>query len=134
MPLRLIFSVVACFYVLPRPAGQQPTNGCYRAVYLMQRSIRDLVNTIAGKFDVQANFIQRAIYVNPKGLNIMIDDDVVRQFPEGQDMVLEVAEIDDPDQPGTTVKHEWNPTAADIQIDDVPAGKRSVALELKLIF
>ena len=118
-------------------AEQQTRDRCYRAVYLMQRTARDLVVNIANKLRMQANLIQRALYVNPKGLNIMIDDDVVRQMPEGQDMLLEVAEINDANEE-TAMKREWHDcSATDIDIDNDDSRKEQrpqVAYELKLIF
>jgi hypothetical protein len=104
----------------------------------MQRNARDLLRSIASKLDMQASMIQRALYVNQKGLNIMIDDDVVRQLPEGQDMILEVAELNDYNE-STAVKREWDfPGATDTQIDDGNnSGKESrptTGYELKLLF
>ena len=125
---------MACFYILPRLAGQQPTNQCYRAVYLMQRTVCDLVRSIADKLDLQANMIQRALYVNPKGLHIMIDDDVVRQLSEGQDMSLELTELNDYHE-FTTVKREWD--LSDTPSIDGHAGNEqrpTVRYELKVLF
>lgn len=40
--------------------------------------------------------VSRVLQVNPGGLKIMIDDDVVQQLPDGQDMMVEVCETSKP--------------------------------------
>ena len=35
--------------------------------------------------------IVRIMHVNKNGLRIMVDDDVVRELPEGQDMIVDAA-------------------------------------------
>jgi hypothetical protein len=78
--------------------------------------------------------IQRALYVNPKGLHIMIDDDVVRQLPEGQDMSLELTELNDFHEI-TTVKREGD--LSETPSIDAHAGNEqrpAVGYELKLLF
>ncbi|KZF21924.1 hypothetical protein L228DRAFT_269369 [Xylona heveae TC161] len=125
---------VACFYIKPKLAGKPFENDYYRAIYLMQRTAKDFVDTVASKCMIDSTKVARAIVVNPKGLQIMVDDDVIRELPEGQDMVIEVAELRSDRQP---IKREWNSDANDTQMDgdlgsadnDVPSG-----FELKLIF
>lgn len=85
---------VACFYVLIKIKGNGPGDDYYRAVYLMQRTLKDLINNIAAKWQMQASQITRTIRVNPKGLKIMIDDEIVQELPEGQDMIVEFSEIE----------------------------------------
>lgn len=36
--------------------------------------------------------IARILHVNQNGLQIIVDDDVVRELPEGQDMVVDICE------------------------------------------
>lgn len=36
--------------------------------------------------------IVRVLHVKQNGLKIMVDDDVVRELPDGQDMVVEISE------------------------------------------
>lgn len=40
--------------------------------------------------------IARVLHVNQNGLEIIVDDDVVRQLPDGQDMEVEVSEASEP--------------------------------------
>lgn len=85
---------VACFYVLIKVVGNGIGDDYYRAVYLMERTRKNLINNIAAKWKLEASRITRVIRVNPKGLKIMIDDETVQELPEGQDMVVEFSEID----------------------------------------
>jgi hypothetical protein len=101
---------VACFYVRSRDSEKE----YYRAVYLMQRSVRDLVNSISRKFEVNPGRITQVTHVNARGLRIIVDEDVVRELPEGQDMIVEFAHIHS-DQP---MKQEFiAPAATEIVTD-----------------
>ena len=91
---------IACFYVLVKIAGDVQNNDYYRAVYLMQRNVSDLVNSIAAKCGVDAKRVFRTLRINGKGLKIIVDDEVVRELPEGQDMTVQFSKIDS----GTTMK------------------------------
>ncbi|KAI4273986.1 MAG: hypothetical protein LQ337_004253 [Flavoplaca oasis] len=114
-PAERIIRPVACIYALLRNAGGTTSDDCYTAVYLMERTVDELVCKIAQKCDVELNRIDRTVQVNPKGLKIIIDDTVVRELPEGQDMIVEVSET------GTelAVKQEQSP---------------STSLEMRLVF
>ena len=86
IPLRSTNSVtVACFYVRQRDDGKD----YYRAVYLMHRTVRDLVNGISAKFQIDPHRVTQVTHVNSRGLQIIVDEDVVRELPEGQDMLVE---------------------------------------------
>lgn len=130
---------LACFYVLPKDAGASQKTQCYRAVYLMRRSLKDFVTGVASKCDVEPKRVVRTVHVNAKGMKIMFDDDVVGQLPEGQDMILEVAEMrTEPSR----LKREWDSGATDLQLDGeigaVGAGAidpgDAPALEMRLYF
>lgn len=69
------------------------TKPYYRAVYLLRRTVKDLVNGISNKFNIDPNRVTRITHVNSKGLHIVVDEDVVRELPEGQDMVVEFAPV-----------------------------------------
>lgn len=80
---------IACFYI--RFPDKQ--NGdYYRAVYLTERTVRDLMTKISEKYKIDPDRIVRILRVSREGLKIMVDDDVVQQLPEGQDMVAEITE------------------------------------------
>ena len=101
---------VACFYVRSRHSDKD----YYRAVYLMQRSVRDLVNSISEKFEVEPNRIAQVTHINARGLRIIVDEDVVRELPEGQDMIVEFAQLNT-DRP---MKQEFIAPAATEVITD----------------
>lgn len=60
-------------------------------MYLLQRTVNDLINGIADKFDIDAHRILQVFHITAKGLHIIVDEDVVRELPEGQDMMVEFA-------------------------------------------
>lgn len=64
----------------------------YRAIYLTERSVRDLMRKISEKHRIDPKRIVRVLHVNENGLRIMVDDDVVRELPEGQDMIADIYE------------------------------------------
>ena len=93
---------VACFFVRARASASGcPTGGSapapfaedhYRAVYLTQRSVADLVRGIAHKCNIDANRVDRAFRVTSAGLLVLFDDELVREMPEGQDIIVECRE------------------------------------------
>lgn len=47
---------------------------------------------ISVKQRIDPQRIMRVLLVKENGLRIMVDDDVVRELPDGQDMVAEISE------------------------------------------
>ncbi|KNG47659.1 cp2 transcription factor family protein [Stemphylium lycopersici] len=126
---------VACFFVQPRLAGRQPDDNYFRAVYLMDRTVKELVNGIAMKIKIEPTKVTRTIRVNQKGLQILMDDDAVSRIPEQQDMTAEFHEIDTP--PVHPMKREWDAGPTDIQVDgdiSVTENVHSTGYELRLLF
>ncbi|PWY92431.1 hypothetical protein BO70DRAFT_367575 [Aspergillus heteromorphus CBS 117.55] len=82
---------IACFYVR-FPRNDQPQDDYYRAVYLTERTVQDLMEKISVKQRIDPQRIVRVLHVKQNGLKIMVDDDVVRELPDGQDMVVEISE------------------------------------------
>jgi predicted XRE-type DNA-binding protein len=41
---------------------------------------------------VDQSRISNVMHVNKKGLRILVDDNLVRQLPEGQDMIVDISE------------------------------------------
>jgi hypothetical protein len=80
---------VACFYVLYRDLDGLAKKEHYQAVYLMKREAKELISSIAMKCNFEPTRILQMI-------NIKVDDDVVRELPEGQDMILEFSRITTP--------------------------------------
>lgn len=102
----------ACFYVRQKDAAK----GYYRAVYLVHRTVKDLINGISHKFQIDPLRVTQVTHVNSKGLHIIVDEDVVRELPEGQDMLVEFAPV----QTDEAVKHEFAPSAAgEVMVDGI---------------
>lgn len=126
---------VACFFVQPRIAGKQPEDNYFRAVYLLERTVKALVSGIAMKINIEPTKVIRTIRVNQKGLQILVDDDAVHEIPEQQDMTAEFHEITAP--PQQPLKREWDAGPTDIQVDgdiSVVENVNSTGYELRLLF
>lgn len=122
---------IACFYVLIKVPGDIPGEDFYRAVYLMERTVKDLITSIAMKCGVDPEHVTRTLRVNPRGLKIMVDDEVVRELPEGQDMIVEFAEVN----ASTDFKQEAGSGASTPKATQTPIKSTSnVAREMRLLF
>ena len=123
---------VACFFVQPRIAGTQPEDNYFRAVYLMDRTVKALISGIAMKINIEPTMVTRALRVNQKGLQILMDDDAVQAIPEQQDMTAEFHLITPP-----PMKREWDSGSTDIQVDGditVTENVNSTCYELRLLY
>lgn len=125
---------VACFYIRRKPSGTDK-NEYHKAVYLMQRSIGEFVTRVASKWNLDANRVARVVHSLPNGLEVEMDDDVIRELSEGQDMYLEIVELNGPKQP---VKREWEMSLDDAPGEDddeaAPATLQQNGYELRLAF
>ncbi|KAI9728413.1 MAG: hypothetical protein M1828_003813 [Chrysothrix sp. TS-e1954] len=79
----------ACFYIKSSMFNGSASDSLYRAVYLSERTLKSLVDTICTKLDVESTTISETTRVNNAGLAIKLDDEVVDQIPDEQDMVVE---------------------------------------------
>ena len=105
-------SIVACFYIRQKDDGKD----YYRAVYLMQRTVKDLINGISNKFQIDPNRVTQVTHINSKGLHIIVDEDVIHELPEGQDMLVEFSPV----YTDMAVKHEFASAAAtEIMVDGI---------------
>lgn len=123
---------VACIYVQPRISGKPSSDNYHRAVYLMSRTYKDFVNAIANKCDIEPTNVIRTVRVSRNGLQVLFDDDCVRELPEGQDMTAEFEAISE--SPGM-VGDAWNDV--DLQCDGDLTTLNNVATsgyELRLLF
>lgn len=103
---------IACFYV--RFPSDHLSDGYYRAVYLSERTVRDFMHKISEKNKIDPERITRVLRVNQDGLKIMVDDDVVRELPEGQDMVAEFSEASKLD--GVALNINSPPSAVEVKL------------------
>jgi hypothetical protein len=49
---------------------------------------------ISEKHHIDPSRVVRVLHVKENGMRIMVDDDVVRELPEGQDMVADIYEAE----------------------------------------
>jgi hypothetical protein len=94
---------IACFYVRFSGNEENPQD-YYRAIYLTERTVQDLMKQISRKQQIDPVRIVSVKHVNEKGMQIMVDDDVVRELPEGQDMVVDISTM-----PGSNVDAPGSP-------------------------
>jgi hypothetical protein len=127
---------VACFYILLRDPMQPDKPEYYRAIYLNQRTLKDFNNAIAVKWKLEPTKVLRTLHVLDRGLQVEMDDDVIRELAEGQDLIMEIAEVHNTRSSQT--KREWD-MAVDVVVDsDNPSGTQTVVqsegYELRLMF
>ncbi|KAI5863785.1 CP2 transcription factor-domain-containing protein [Durotheca rogersii] len=110
---------VACFYVVRRQPSNPEKPELYRAVYLGQRTISEFVTRVSAKWAIDPSAVVRVVRVLETGLKVEVDDDVIQVLAEGQDMTLEIAEVD---HSVPQLKREWDTMAV-----DAPEGDRNSA-------
>ncbi|GKZ98610.1 hypothetical protein AnigIFM59636_004454 [Aspergillus niger] len=81
---------VACFYVRFY-CSDQHSDDYYRALYLTERTVSNLVEKISFKKRIDPQRVVRVLYVMQNGLKLMGDDDVCEN-PDGQDMAIEISD------------------------------------------
>ncbi|KAM0716978.1 hypothetical protein Q7P37_006830 [Cladosporium fusiforme] len=131
-PPERVVKPAACVYVQPRFASKPPKDNYHRAVYLMNRTYKDFINAIGLKCDVEPTSIVRTVRISQNGLQVLFDDDCVRELPEGQDMTAEFAEVEE--SPGMA-SHAWDDV--DLQCDGDLSGINNITTsgyELRLLF
>ncbi|KAL7619698.1 hypothetical protein AAE478_010240 [Parahypoxylon ruwenzoriense] len=108
---------IACFYVVRRRPSEPEKQELYRAIYLSQRTISEFATRVSAKWAIDPTAVVRVVRVLENGLEVEADDDVIQAMREGQDMTLEIVEVDrNVPQP----KREW-----DMMAVDAPEGDRS---------
>lgn len=126
---------IACFYVARKQTIGSDERKLHRAVYLTERTVSNFVTRIAAKWSIDPSKITRAIRVLGGGLEVEIDDDVVRELSEGQDMILEIVEVE---LSLPQAKTEWDMMAVDIPEGDATsthsAYRTTTGYELRFAF
>lgn len=51
---------------------------------------------VTEKYHIDPMRISNIMHVHDKGMRVIVDDDVVRQLPEGQDMIVDISETPGP--------------------------------------
>jgi hypothetical protein len=77
---------VACFYVARRTGSEASGQETYRAIYLMQRTLREFVAQLAAKWHLDASRVVRTVHVVRRGVGGEMEDDVIRVLHEGLEM------------------------------------------------
>ncbi|KAI1648408.1 CP2 transcription factor-domain-containing protein [Daldinia loculata] len=126
---------IACFYVARRNRPEPERRELHRAIYLTQRTVSEFVSRISAKWAIDPSSIVRVVHVLESGLEVEVDDDVIQAVSEGQDMTLDVAEVDRSiPQP----KREWEMVAVDAPDGDRAsthsAFRTTTGYELRLTF
>jgi hypothetical protein len=128
---------IACFYIVRKEPEDAGKRELHRAVYLTERSLSNFISRVAAKWNLDCTTVTRAVRVVGRGLEIEIDDDVIRELSEGQDMVLEIAEIDI-DVPEARRDREWEMMAVDVpeggRISTHSAFRTTTGYELRFTF
>jgi hypothetical protein len=122
---------VACFYIQRRDAAQPDKHEYYRAIYLLERTLKAFTSCIATKWNLDTSKILRTVHVTGRGFQVEMDDDVVRELAEGQDITMEITVVKNP--PLSELKREW-----DMSLDsESTSGSQDVhdeGYEIKLTF
>ncbi|KAI5793849.1 CP2 transcription factor-domain-containing protein [Peziza echinospora] len=93
-----------CIYILPMMPDSQTTEQYYRAVYLPSRSQSSITAGIAAKCGIDPATVVRTSYLNAQNLSVVVDDDFVQQMNEGQDMKVQVLEVEENETRGFELK------------------------------
>lgn len=99
----------ACFYILDQARKDSGEAVYHRAIYLMKRTLEELNSCIARKWGLEPSNIARSILETRDGIEIEIDDDVVRELKEGQVMSLRLEGIGEAEQ--RLAAQDWNEAA-----------------------
>jgi hypothetical protein len=81
----------------------------YRAIYLTERTARDLARQITEKYQIDPMRVSNITHASEKGMRVLVDDDVVRHLPEGQDMIIDISDAQGlngsaPGTPGSAIE------------------------------
>lgn len=98
----------------PRVVSKSPKDSLYRAVYLMQHTVKDLVSGIAAKCDIEPTKVV-GIFRHHATMNIDIalDNDAVREIPEGQTMLAEFRLL----RERAPLSRQWDAGSTDVHVD-----------------
>ena len=89
-----IRQMVACFYIRVLKPNKGSLDDAYTAIYLSELTAFDLKKRIAVAASVDLTKVLRIIWRSRKGMNIIVDDDVVVNIPEGQNMEIDITKFE----------------------------------------
>ena len=127
--------LVMSIYILPVVIGPPQGNEYYRAAYLEARTAQALTSSISAKCGIGSSTVIRTVHVNSRGLTILVDDEFVREMPEGQDMKVQAVEVHE-ESPFASPPQEWvNSDGSHPGCDIDPAKNlNSHGWELRLVY
>ncbi|KAI1288667.1 CP2 transcription factor-domain-containing protein [Xylaria venustula] len=107
---------IACFYIIKNEPVDGDKRELHKAVYLSERSASNFISRVATKWRLDPARITQAVRILGGGLEVEMDDDVIRELSEGQDMTLEIVDVDlNLPQPKG---EEWEQMAVDVAEGD----------------
>lgn len=59
----------------------------------MERTTSNLLEGILKKVQIDAKYVVRIVTIKRNGMKVIVDDDVVRELPDGQDMVVRLSKV-----------------------------------------
>lgn len=90
-PVPREISPVARFYIRAINPNALQQNDPYTAIYLLSLTAAELKRRIAVAVFIDPDKVARIIWRSAKGINVLVDDDVVGNIPEDQDMEICIA-------------------------------------------
>ncbi|KAH9904252.1 CP2 transcription factor-domain-containing protein [Xylariomycetidae sp. FL2044] len=128
---------VACFYIARRGAADTDKRELHKAIYLKQRTLTEFIDRVSAKWKIDSAAVTRVVHVLESGLEVEIDDDVIHELSEGQDMLLEIAEVE---RVVPQPKREWDMMAVDASASEADSNsahsvfRTTTGHELRLTF
>lgn len=58
----------------------------------MERTVQEMMKNISAKRQIDLKCVVHILHINQNGLRIMVDDNFVREIPEGQDMIADICD------------------------------------------
>ncbi|KAJ5288251.1 CP2 transcription factor [Penicillium angulare] len=83
-----LLKLTACFFI--RPSNE--ANNVFCAIYLSERTAEDMKREICEKYHIEPSKIVRLLRIINDDLKVIIDEDIVRELPEGQTMIVDICE------------------------------------------
>lgn len=126
---------IACFYIARRQLSPTDRKELHRAIYLTKRTLSEFVGRIAAKWEIDASKIVRTVHSLESGLDVEIDDDVIEALSEGQDMVLDIIEVE---RTMPQPKREWEMAVDEPETEETSSAhsvlRTTTGYELRLTF
>ncbi|KAJ5924295.1 hypothetical protein N7466_008482 [Penicillium verhagenii] len=104
-----------CFYLRFKQSGI-PQDDYHTAVYLVEPTVDELIEKIAQKQKFNRDQRVQLFHAKPNGMKVMIDNDVVKRIPDGQDMVAEVSDLEESNKIASATGGGSLPAAIEVRL------------------